>query len=150
MAKTADYSTRAADFLKQWQTQMTQQMRDPDVIRAMLAAMQPFAAPGAAHDESPQQHAYSAHADDAAIRHLAKRLDAVERTLARFEQLLSLAPEAKNPAGTGRRVRPKPVAKPKRPVAKSKPAMAKPKRRVAAKPKPATKSKPAAKPKRKK
>ena len=37
MNKKNNASTRAAEFLKLWQEEMTRQMHDPDMIRAMLS-----------------------------------------------------------------------------------------------------------------
>lgn len=124
MAKTNDMTEKAAEFLKNWQTQMTKQMRDPDMIRAMLAAMQPFGAKP--HDENARQPAPAMDAADDAIRQLTRRVDALERQLAQLNvRVFSLAAKAKNPAGTGRRGNAKPLAKRAKPVAKPKRAVAK-------------------------
>lgn len=133
MPKPDDMTSKAAEFLKQWQEQMTKQMRDPDIIRTMLAAMQPFGAK--AHDENARQPAPAMDAHGDAIRKLTRRVDALERELADLHaQLLSMDAKAKKPTGARRRSNAKPVAKPKR-------AVAKPKRTVAKQAKPAAKRK---------
>ena len=107
----------AAEFLKQWQAQMTRQMHDPDMIRAMLAAMQPFGA--AAHDETSRQSSPAPDAGDDAIARLERRVGQLERLVSELAgRDVSVAAKAKKSAGAAKRVRTKPVAKPKRGVAK--------------------------------
>jgi hypothetical protein len=131
MAKATDYTTQAAEFLKAWQTQMTNQMHNPDVIAAMLAAMQSFGAK--TDDQDARKPSHAPDAGDDAIRQLTRRIDGLERELAALHaRLLSLAAQTKNPARAGNGRHAKPVAAIKRPVAKAK-------RGVAAKPKPAAK-----------
>lgn len=134
MSKTSDAGARAADFLKAWQKEMTRQMHDPDMIRAMLAAMQPFGVKQ--NDEPAQQPAATDDARDAAIRKLERRLDALERELARVASLVPVAAKAQNPTGASKRGRngsvanrAKPVAKSKRPVAKGAKPAGKPKQK---------------------
>src|SRR5690606_6416968 len=105
-----------ADFLNQWQAQMTRQMHNPDVIRALLSAMQSFAGANA-HDETTRKSAPSTDAHDAAIARLARRLDAVERRLDELARLVSVVAETQKPAGTKPRRRTEPVEQRKRPVA---------------------------------
>lgn len=116
MNSNSDNQRRAAEFLREWQAQMTRQMTSPDAIRAMLEAMQQFGKPP--HDANAQHPAHAPDARDDAIGDLAKRLHAVEREL---RQLHARLDAAQKPARTGKRAAANPVAK-------RKPAMGKPKR----------------------
>ena len=128
MSKNQDYQQRAADFLRQWQEQMTRQMGNPDTIAAMLAAMQQFGAPP--HDANARRPSHAPDARHDAIGDLAKRLHTVEQKLHRLHARLDAAEKSARTTG---RADAKPVAKPKRTVAKRKP-VSKPKR-AATKPK---------------
>lgn len=119
MTKNQDYQARAAEFLRQWQEQMTRQMTHPDAIAAMLAAMQQFGAKP--HDANARRPTHAPHARDDAGGDIAQRLDAVERNLARLHARLDAAEKS---ARTGKRPDARDVAKGKRRVAKH----AKPKR----------------------
>ncbi|HOU37218.1 MAG TPA: OmpA family protein [Candidatus Omnitrophota bacterium] len=79
MTKNDDYQQRAADFLRQWQDQMTRQMNNPDAIAAMLAAMQQFGAPP--HDANARRPAHAPDARHDAIGDLTERLHALEQQL---------------------------------------------------------------------
>jgi hypothetical protein len=131
---TNDNQQRAAEFLRQWQEQMTKQMTNPDAIRAMLDAMQHFGKP--AHDANARRPAHAPDARDDAIGDYAKRLLAVERQLSalgkQFSELHARVDAAKKPARASNRPSASAVEKNKRPVAKRKP-VAKPKRKPAAK-----------------
>jgi uncharacterized protein YPO0396 len=120
MTQKQDYQQRAAEFLRQWQEQMTRQMSNPDTIAAMLAAMQQFGAPP--HDANARRPAHAPDARDDAIGDLAKRLDAVEQQLRRLHARLDAA---EKPARTAKRADAKPVAKSKRAVPATKRAVAK-------------------------
>lgn len=115
MTGPQDNQQRAAEFLRQWQEQMTKQMSNPDAIRAMLDAMQQFGKP--AHDANARRPAHAPDARDDAIGDLAKRVHALEREL---RQLHARVDAAEKPARTGKRANAKPVAKSKRAVDKPK------------------------------
>lgn len=131
MNSNSDNQRRAAEFLRQWQEQMTKQMTSPDAIRAMLEAMQPFGKP--AHDANARRPAHAPDARDDAIGDLAKRVRAVERELQRLHARLDAA---EKPARTGKRAAANPVAKREAAMGKPKRANAK---RVQPKPKPTRK-----------
>ena len=118
MGKNDDYQSRAADFLRQWQEQMTRHMTNPDTIAAMLAAMQQFGA--TPHDANARRPAHAPDARDDAIGDLAKRLHAVEQQLRRLHARMDAA---EKPARTGQRPCDGHVEKNKRPVAKRKPVV---------------------------
>lgn len=127
----SDNHRRAAEFLREWQEQMTKQMTSPDAIRAMLEAMQQFGKPP--HDANARRPANAPDARDDAIGDIAKRLDAVERELRRLHARLDAA---EKPARTGKRADATAVAKRKPAVGKSKRTNA---QRVSAKRKPGRK-----------
>ena len=118
MGSNNDNQRRAAEFLRQWQEQMTKQMTNPDAIRAMLDAMQHFGKP--AHDANARRPAHAPDARDDAIGDLAKRLHAVEQQLRRLHARMDAA---EKPARTGQRPCDGHVEKNKRPVAKRKPVV---------------------------
>ena len=120
MTKNQDYQQRAADFLRQWQQQMTQQMGNPDTIAAMLAAMQHFGAPP--HDANARRPAHAPDARDDAIGDIARRLHAVEQQLRKLHARLDAA---EKPARTTKRAHAKPVATFKRAVPATKRTVAK-------------------------
>lgn len=120
MTGPKDNQQRAAEFLRQWQEQMTKQMTNPDAIRAMLDAMQQFGKPP--HDANARRPAHAPDARDDAIRDLAKRVHALEHEL---RQLHARMDAAQKPARTGKRADTKPVAKSKRAVAEPKRTAAK-------------------------
>ncbi len=120
MSSNNDHQHRAAEFLRQWQEQMTKQMSNPDTIRAMLDAMQHFGKP--AHDANARRPAHAPDARDDAIGNLAKRLDTMERELRRLHARMDAA---EKPARTRKRATAKPVAKREATVGKPKRADAK-------------------------